>query len=326
MDGCFSSPSYNSIGDPFIDCKENTVHKIKGKSQFGTSTTKGGQTGSNWGPGPREFIGMAGSYQEKYKEESQYRLANTKQNLISKGFTYSSPAKKSCGKGDLYGTISGGYEYIGTEERVPEGFVKQKFEGPFIKRNIITSPSKRGTYGYAGTLMGGKEIPAFEATTNPKVKAESLIPEKLRERAAFKSVASQLVYFDSHEHVAASKVYGRDDSCQVRPENPSEKLNPKERVEQRALEEGSKSWKPPHIGGSSKYDTIHPFPEQHPEPYDERMVNQAMLPNRRNPVKLAMRDLPASLQERRAFRPTNGPKSKLTKGTSLVGINKHTVT
>jgi hypothetical protein len=65
------------------------------------------------------------------------------------------------------------------------------------------------------------------------------------------------------------------------------------------------------------------FPERQPDPYDEAIVNRAMLPIRRNPVKVAMKDLPTSLRERKAFKPSSGPKSKLTKGTCLLGISKH---
>lgn len=67
------------------------------------------------------------------------------------------------------------------------------------------------------------------------------------------------------------------------------------------------------------------FPEQLPDPYDEKVVTRAMLPLRRNPVKVATKDLPDSLKDRKAFRPTNHPKTKLTRGTCLMGITKHHV-
>lgn len=65
------------------------------------------------------------------------------------------------------------------------------------------------------------------------------------------------------------------------------------------------------------------FPERLPDPYDEKVVNRAMLPLRRNPVKVAMADLPESLKERKSFKPSSGPKTKLTRGTCLMGISKH---
>lgn len=69
--------------------------------------------------------------------------------------------------------------------------------------------------------------------------------------------------------------------------------------------------------------TFDKFTEQQPDPYDESVINRAMLPNRRHPVKAATKDLPESLRERKVFRPSSFPKSKLTKGTCLLGISKH---
>jgi hypothetical protein len=69
--------------------------------------------------------------------------------------------------------------------------------------------------------------------------------------------------------------------------------------------------------------TFEKFTEQQPDPYDESVINRAMLPNRRHPVKAATKDLPDALKERKAFRPSSFPKSKLTKGTCLLGISKH---
>lgn len=67
------------------------------------------------------------------------------------------------------------------------------------------------------------------------------------------------------------------------------------------------------------------YPENQSDPYDERIVNRAQLPLRRNPVKIGMEGLSDSIKERKPFKPSNIPKSKLTKGTCLVGINKHNV-
>ena len=183
-----------------------------------------------------------------------------------------------------------------------------------IKRNIITSPCKRGTYGYSGTLMGGKEIPYFKTGEEVVRKTQSGTQDK----SAFKPVGVKTGCFDTHHHCDASKVYtrhggGDDDVQDVR--------SPKERIESERTDQVS--WKPSNSGQSGK--TFDKFPNQVPEPYDERIVSHAMLPSRRNPVKDTCQHLPLVLRERKAFRPSNGPKSKLTKGTCLVGITKHSV-
>ena len=94
MDGSFSTPSYNSIGDPYVDCKENTVHVIRGQRQFLSASSKKGQTGADWGSGTRKFVGLTGQYQEQYKEECTYRKENTSKNILPTGFRFSNPSKK----------------------------------------------------------------------------------------------------------------------------------------------------------------------------------------------------------------------------------------
>jgi hypothetical protein len=58
-DGSFAEPTFISIGDPYTDAKEPKVHHIPGTKQFLTTVPKPGQTGSNWGPGPRKFVGLS---------------------------------------------------------------------------------------------------------------------------------------------------------------------------------------------------------------------------------------------------------------------------
>lgn len=326
MDGCFSQPSYNTVGDPYDEKRGEGKNKsnddaLKGKRQFLTSSSKSGQTGADWGTGPRQFVGLTGNYQEKYKEECKYRLKNTKKYLNPLGFTYSNPSSKSCSLGDFNGTFSKGYQYM-NDGKYKAGGDAKKFEmSQMEKRNIITSPCKKGTYGYNGTLIGGIEIPAFKNDDEPKAKKKNNDESGGDEQPAFKSMASRLDYFDSHNHCAASKVYGWDDECKQRQPSPEDSMTPKERVEKNMT--GLKEWKPSHAGHSGKSATFDLFPDQMPDPYDERIVNHAMLPNRRNPVKTATKDLPESIRERVAFRPSNGTKSKLTKGTCLIGITKH---
>ncbi|CAK4082855.1 unnamed protein product [Aphanomyces euteiches] len=268
--------------------------KLRRAVQFLTTGPKEGQTGSNWGPGPRKFVGLSGSYQEAYKLESQYRLENTKKNVKPNGFVFSSHTKK-----------------------------KQVGDGN--RRNVLTSPVKKGTLGYTGTLIGGKSIPAmaaeFDSVRNAARKDMQYHKEKLGERKAFKSMSHELDYFDTNDHVAASRVYEWDDDCVKKPPEREELMNPKERAMAHAAT--YKSWKPTHAGKDGEPGTFEKFPERMPDPYDERVVTRAMLPNRRNPVEVATADLPESIRERKAFKPSSFPKKKFTKSTCLLGINKH---
>ncbi|CAK4136622.1 unnamed protein product [Aphanomyces euteiches] len=329
LDGSFGEPSYISIGDPYKNPTEDKVHHIPGSKQFLTTGPKEGQTGSNWGPGPRKFVGLSGSYQEAYKLESQYRLENTKKNVKPNGFVFSSHTKKNCGKGDYFGA----FQKPDPDEEAtrataiaqqPETRINPK-ERQFERRNVLTSPVKKGTLGYTGTLIGGKSIPAmaaeFDSVRNAARKDMQYHKEKLGERKAFKSMSHELDYFDTNDHVAASRVYEWDDDCVKKPPEREELMNPKERAMAHAAT--YKSWKPTHAGKDGEPGTFEKFPERMPDPYDERVVTRAMLPNRRNPVEVATADLPESIRERKAFKPSSFPKKKFTKSTCLLGINKH---
>ncbi|KAF0683542.1 Aste57867_24399 [Aphanomyces stellatus] len=323
LDGSFGEPSYITVGDPYKSAREAKVHHIAGAKQFLTTGPKEGQTGSNWGPGPRKFVGLSGQYQEAYKHESQYRLENTKKNVKPNGFIYSSHTKKSTGKGDYFGTFHQP-EDEPPAPPPPEARINPK-ERQFERRNILTSPVKKGTLGYTGTLIGGKGIPAmpaeFDSVRNSMRKDMQYHKEKLGERKAFKGMAHSLDYFDTNDHVAASRVYEWDEECQKKPPEREELMNPKERAVAHAA--SYKSWKPTHGGKEGEAGVFVKFPERMPDPYDERVVNRAMLPNRRNPVEIATADLPESIRERKAFKPSSFPKKKFTKGTCLLGINKH---
>ncbi|KDO33201.1 hypothetical protein SPRG_02013 [Saprolegnia parasitica CBS 223.65] len=323
-DGNFDEPAFVTIGDPYKDPAEPKVHFISGRKQFLTTGPKPGQTGSNWGPGPRKFIGLDGQYQERYKEENKARLENTKKHLKPSGFTYSSHSKKSCGPGDYFGSFHDPKNQESVEPPPPLPRPNPK-ERSFERRNVLTAPTKKGTLGYTGTLIGAKVIPAmpaeFESVRQAEREAMKRHKEKLGDRKAFKSISHPVDFFDTNDHVAASRVFEWDDDCKKRPPEKEELMNPKERAVAHAPT--YKSWRPSHAGKDGEAGVFDKFPERLPDPYDERVVNRAMLPNRRNPVAIATQGLSDSIRERKSFKPTSGPKKKFTTGTVLLGIHKH---
>lgn len=113
------------------------------------------------------------------------------------------------------------------------------------KKNILTNPGKRGTFGYTGTMIGG-QIPAIPADFESERREARKDREKHRtlmgERKPFKSTAVGIDYFDAQEHVAASKILGWDETCIVKPPAALELMNPKERATAKAST--CKPWKP----------------------------------------------------------------------------------
>ncbi|KAF1314647.1 Long-chain-fatty-acid--coa ligase acsbg2, partial [Globisporangium splendens] len=359
-DGGFSDPSFVSVGDPYMTKKSKDRGLGGDLKPFLTCPPKKGQTAATLGPGFRKFDGIGGECVELYKLEAKRRLENTSKFVKSSGFAFSSPPKAQyvCGH-DV--TFAGAGDYCGAFakfERDEDDIKKAQeenaarprpnpkdraFEVHSIrqplqcseKKNVLTNPGKRGTFGYTGTLIGG-QIPAvpieFDSERIESRKDLATHRALMCDRKAFKFTATSVDYFDAHEHVAAAKVLRWDDTCIVKPPGALELMNPKERAAAKAST--FKPWRPnnPSKEGDQGLYGLQPcygdsafekFTEQQPDPYDESVINRAMLPNRRHLVKVTTKNLPDALKERKAFRPSSFPKSKLTKGTCLLGISKH---
>ncbi|CEG42563.1 uncharacterized protein PHALS_12827 [Plasmopara halstedii] len=323
-DGGFSNLSFISVGDPYGQKKAKERGQGGDLKPFLTCPSKKGQLAATFGPGYPKFDPLGGEYAEQYKLECRRRLENTKKFVKPNGFCFSNPAQSHTGSGDYYGAFS---KFERNEDEIHKVIQENAMSRPnpkarqFEKKNVLTNPGSRGTFGYANTTIG-ETIPAMDADYGSERRVALLDIAQHREavgdRKPFKSTAEGVDFFDSHEHVAASRILSWDEQCQARRQDAKETMNPKERAT--ASAPSYKPWRPnyPIVDG-----VFEKFPESLPEPYDEAIVNRAMLPIRRNPVKLATKNLPESLRERKAFKPSSGPKTKLTRGTCLLGISKH---
>lgn len=116
------------------------------------------------------------------------------------------------------------------------------------QKNILTQPGKRGTFGYASTMIGGQRVEAMSADFGLERREAQKDPAAHRaiigEKKPFKSTTEGVDFFDSHERVAASRVLGWDDQCIARPPGALDLMNPKERAAARAS--AFKPWKPNH--------------------------------------------------------------------------------
>ncbi|KUF86248.1 Long-chain-fatty-acid--CoA ligase ACSBG2 [Phytophthora nicotianae] len=296
-DGGFSDLSFISVGDPYGQKKSKERGLGGDLKPFLTCPPKKGQLAATFGPGFPKFDPLGGEYAEQYKLEARRRLENTKTFVKPNGFSYSNPSQNHTGSGDYYGAFG---KYERDEDDIKKAMEENAAPKPNPKKN--------------STLIGGN-LSAMDADYGSERRAAKLIEDKhkaaIGDRKPFKSTTEGVDFFDSHEHVAASRVMGWDDQCLAKPPGAQELMNPKERAAARAPT--YKAWKPNNPIKAGEEGTFEKFPERLPEPYDEAIVNRAMLPNRRNPVKIATKDLPNALRERRAFKPSSGPKTKLTR-------------
>jgi hypothetical protein len=263
--GIFSQPSYISIGDSYAkeahatskDDKEKKDYARHQGKQFTTSPSKRGKVGDKV-----FFDGFKPLYEkEKFEDpgtqEKVYAKEQKKKNIVPKPFAPSSPSKRNTGLGGYYGTIGGTYEHQVEYEAQKKGDKPKPVEHE--KRNFVTSPSKKGTYGVPHSTIG----PAFEYKNDPyDLERENQLKdnaEKIKKRIGqpFKSTAHPLDFFDTHKNVAASTVYGTDDKV----------LSPKKEktTTEKKVEKPFKPSSPPKRGLNS---TFAPFPEYQTDPYE----------------------------------------------------------
>ncbi|KAH8058051.1 2-hydroxy-adenosine triphosphate pyrophosphatase [Aureococcus anophagefferens] len=216
MDFLFSKPQFNCIGDPYKDPPMDPYKHgtSKGRRQFLTAPPKKGQTANAIGYGPLAYKPMylpgKEPFVENHKLQARNRVAGKGKFLTPNGFTYASPMKKSASPGDMCGTFN-----KTPVEHLPDGTAmigrRSKVDVDVIaRRNIQTSPGKRGGFGVAGTLIGGNPEYVHSSYTacDDKIRADMRKHREIMgERRPFTSTTRTMDFFDSHDHCSASKIY-----------------------------------------------------------------------------------------------------------------------
>lgn len=138
----FSIPSFATVGDDYD--KKPTESRFKGKTLI---------------PGAKketfdEFksIHQGDPYVDSGTAERRAKLEASKKRVNGAVFRLASPPKKACGLGSYFGTFQDKPTPHETDYVVP-----RKGEAPPRKepapRPIFTNPTKKGTFGVAGTLL-----------------------------------------------------------------------------------------------------------------------------------------------------------------------------
>jgi hypothetical protein len=290
--GVFSQPSYLTIGDEYTK-KSDEKGRHKGK-QFQTNPTKKGQVGPNVTFDTFKPLFEGEKYTDPGVQERKYQQEQKKRQLVAQPFKPSSPPKKSTTLGGLYGYIGKLPEHAVEYDVVKKG---EHRRGKIVheKRNIMTSPTKKGTYGFPGTTIGKEYEYKPETYDNEKELSQKEREEQKKKMQAkpFKTPGFVREYFDVNVHVGTSKIYSTDDKVLPPKSEPT--------VVQKQKVTPFRPSSPPKKGYNS---TINPFPTYQEDPYDK--VSLKKDPNRKSaPV----------------FRPVSCGKSKPTRsiifGTGL---------
>eukprot|EP00759_Apiculatamorpha_spiralis_P042956 PhF_6_TR40685/c0_g1_i2/m.61140 len=276
--GWFQSPGFISIGDEY-DKKEKQHSRYKGRN-FVTNPSKKGR-------------GMDCTFDKRYKSlsegdkyvdpgtyEKKVRLEESKKKLTTKGFTYTNPSKKSCGLGNYYGTFNEKHKYAHEVEYnvLKKGELPQKHEPQ--PKNILTAPTKRGTFGVPGTTIShGDEFKyvsdpylpptvSVNVNTNATKSVKGAAPPPQPIGPPFKSTCRRLDYFDETSKVRTSKIFSIDKAL------PAKKA-PKDEEKKGPI--GAKPWKPSNPSHQGINSTLNPFPEYKEDPLElkERKQREA---------------------------------------------------
>jgi len=150
--GDFMPSGYNCVGDPYV--KKTKDDRAQGLN------LKGGAAKFNKGPQSECFGPFIPQYQnEKYQPTVQERLAKMTEEKKKKAsdnpFKPANPMKESVGLGGYFGCLGGVYKH----EKEDSGTQKKKGDFEVAPRNMVTNPSKKGTYGMRGTTFSEKVAP-----------------------------------------------------------------------------------------------------------------------------------------------------------------------
>ena len=274
--GLFQQPSYITIGNEYEPPKDTKSDRFKGKGMY-------------TGPGGGTFSGEIRSLHEgdKYVDPGlRERKAEKERNANARRgndvFKFSSPGKKSTGPGNYYGTFAEKPYTHETEYNVlKKGEIMERSTKP-VPKNFLTTPGRKGTYGYPGTTLGdgSRYISNPFRDNHPGVDARD--SNKGCVGPPFKASCKPSSCFDS-SNSGVSKVYSID-----RP-LPCKRLP--SLIEKRPLQ----PWKPGNPPKKGYNCTLTSFPQYKEDPYEMR---------RREPAK----QLPSVV-----WKPISGVKSTPTR-------------
>jgi len=257
--------------------------RYKGK-QFSTTPLRKGRTPDAFFDEFKPlFVGE--KYAHPDEDKIKYRMEQKKKQIGSAPFRPSSPPKKATGRGNYYGTIGPKYphEGHGTAKKISKDDIKH------TAPNVLTAPSRKGTYGVPGINIGtyGKPSTAqgivgeytymsepYDAARSLEAETKKQSTEKFGGRSPFKpsSPPKRGTYGFPGTHIYAqnfSQVGGTGGVCNEYSYTPGEDRKPS-----RENSHIDKPWVPSNPSKIGHNSTINEFPEYVPDPLDKKLERE----------------------------------------------------
>ena len=203
----FSIPSFLCVGDEY-DKRHLQDERSKGKNFVSPGPKKGKLPDALFTKEYRS-IHEGDPFVDTKKQEQRARMEREKKKICDKVWRPANPPKRPTGLGTYYGCCDETPIPHETDYIVPrKGDAPRK--QPISKRNIYTSPPKRGTYGFPGTTLSaiGQDYIActFDAARDAKRKEE--LKAKIQSKGqSFKAACRLGRTFDEGMGTGVSQCY-----------------------------------------------------------------------------------------------------------------------
>lgn len=222
----FSPPAFITIGDEY-DKKDKMPDRFKGKG-FICNPPKKGHLPSAFFSKKVESLAEGDKYADPgfYDRRAVVEKEKKRLKVHPQPFKYTSATKKSGGAGTYNGTFSKPWSHMVEYDVTKKGEAPEHKKGTL--KNIVTSPPKKGGYGYAGTTLSkGDELKYVSDPYDGEKRKEALKAKEASDKivgAAFKPACKRGNFFDETAH-GFPRVYTIDQPLPARkPTKEEEKL------------------------------------------------------------------------------------------------------
>jgi hypothetical protein len=202
--------TFITIGDEY-DKKDTVPDRFKGKNMMTSAAPHRGFVNDSCFQKKVLSLSEYDRYVDPGYYEKRYRIENEKKKVVPMGFRYTNPSHKSTGAGDYFGTFSEkNHPEYQPHFKVDEAADAKKVLS--MPKNILVVPPKKGSYGFPGTSIGGKDgqLKYISDPYDGQKRADALTAKTTKAQGPpFKAACRHQDFFDETTH-GCPKVYTID--------------------------------------------------------------------------------------------------------------------
>lgn len=250
--------TFITIGDEY-DKKDTVPDRFKGKNMLTSAAPHRGFVNDSCFQKKVLSLSEYDRYVDPGYYEKRHRIESERKKIVPAGFRFTNPSHKSTGAGDYFGTFSEkNHPEYQPHFKVDEAADAKKVLS--MPPNIKVVPAKKGSYGFGGTSIGGKEgqLKYISDPYDGQKRADALSAKSAKPAGApFKAACRHQDFFEETAH-GCPKIYTID-----RP-------LPAKRSQSESSARSSKPVGPAFRPGGTLVGAITKPPEYQEDPYELR--------------------------------------------------------